>query len=106
MSTNERPTPETDVEEYNCSPNAEYGGQEWAVPSDFARRLERQRDALAEALRRAHALCEEALPKFNWGASALDGKAIALLNDVPLEVARALAALERGEGKEVSDGSR
>ena len=28
MSTNERPTPETDVEEYNCSPNAEYGGQD------------------------------------------------------------------------------
>lgn len=36
---------------------------------------------LVKALRRAQRVFDEALPKFNWGASALDGNAIELLND-------------------------
>ena len=44
------------------------------------------------ALARAARLFEEALPKFNWGASALDANAIQLLNEVPGEVRAALKA--------------
>ena len=52
------------------------------------------------ALARAARLFEEALPKFNWGASALDANAIQLLNEVPGEVRAALKActLCGGEG--------
>lgn len=46
--------------------------------------------ALRKALVRAEALFTQALPKFNWGASALDADAIALLNEVPGEVRKAL----------------
>lgn len=46
---------------------------------------------LVAALARAEALFTEALPKFNWGQSALDGNAISLLNEVPGEVRQALA---------------
>lgn len=46
---------------------------------------------LLEALQRAHQLIKEALPKFNWGASALDANAITLLDTVPGEVHAALA---------------
>lgn len=42
------------------------------------------------ALIRADRLCKEALPKFNWGASALDANAIALLNEVPGEIRKVL----------------
>lgn len=42
------------------------------------------------ALNRAHRLFNEALPKFNWGASALDANAITLLNEVPGEVRHAI----------------
>lgn len=42
----------------------------------------RMREALADCKR----LFDEALPKFNWGASALDANAIKLLNDVPIKV--------------------
>lgn len=51
-------------------------------------------------LARAARLFEEALPKFNWGASALDANAIQLLNEVPGEVRAALkaCALCGGEG--------
>ena len=55
--------------------------------------LERVRNAyLAQraALQRCQRLFDEALPKFNWGASALDANAIQLLNEVPGEVAAAL----------------
>lgn len=45
---------------------------------------------IVRALERAERLFNEALPKFNWGASALDANAIALLNEVPGEVRRAL----------------
>lgn len=53
------------------------------------RRLDAQ-PQLVSALERAERLFNEALPKFNWGASALDANAIALLNEVPGEVRRAL----------------
>ncbi len=52
-------------------------------------------DMLA-ALQMAKRLIDEALPKFNWGASALDANAIALLNDVPGAINSALAKA-RGE---------
>lgn len=48
-------------------------------------------DELVEALGCALQLCQEALPKFNWGASALDANAIQLLNEVPGKIAAALA---------------
>lgn len=48
------------------------------------------------ALARAERLFKEALPKFDWGKSALDDNAIALLNEVPGEVVKALA---KAEGK-------
>lgn len=44
-----------------------------------------------EALKLALRLCEEALPKFNWGASFLDANAIQLLNTVPAAIKEALA---------------
>lgn len=44
-----------------------------------------------EGLERNRRLHDEALPRFNWGASVLDANAIKLLNEVPLET-RALAA--------------
>lgn len=47
---------------------------------------------IVRALERADRLCKEALPKFNWGASALDANAIALLNEVPIEIRAALPA--------------
>lgn len=43
------------------------------------------------ALRATVRLLDEALPKFNWAASALDANAVRLLNDVPNEVRAALA---------------
>lgn len=46
---------------------------------------------LIEALTRCERLINEALPKFNWGASALDANAIALLNETPAIVRGALS---------------
>ena len=43
-----------------------------------------------QALRAARRLCDEALPKFNWGASALDANAIQLLNQVPALIRQTL----------------
>jgi hypothetical protein len=43
-----------------------------------------------KALELAHRLCTEALPKFNWAASALDANAIDLLNRAPMAVHAAL----------------
>ena len=48
---------------------------------------------LVGALRAARAMNEYALDKFNWGASALDAKAITLLNESPRHVLSALALL-------------
>lgn len=45
-----------------------------------------------KALRRAKELFDYALPKFDWGKSFLDAKAIGLLNEVPREVDAAIAA--------------
>lgn len=42
------------------------------------------------ALRAAQRLCREALPKFDWGKSALDANAIQLLNTVPKQIDEAL----------------
>lgn len=47
------------------------------------------------ALKAAKRLFDEALPKFNWGASFLDANAIQLLNSVPDQVARAIKAKEQ-----------
>lgn len=44
-----------------------------------------------KALKAAERLFKEALPKFNWGASALDANAIRLLNEVPDIVSDAIA---------------
>lgn len=51
-----------------------------------------QPNELRAAAERAMRLFDEALPKFNWGASFLDANAIRLLNEVPAEVAAALRA--------------
>jgi hypothetical protein len=51
-------------------------------------------ELLRVTLLRAQQLCRFALPKFNWGASALDARAIALLNEVPGEIDRTLKTLE------------
>lgn len=52
--------------------------------------------SLYEALEACQRLINEALPKFDWGKSALDGNAIQLLNEVPGQVSAALH-LARGE---------
>jgi regulator of replication initiation timing len=51
---------------------------------------EREIERLRATLGRVEALIDIALPRFNWGASALDAEAIALLNEVPVEVKRVL----------------
>lgn len=48
------------------------------------------------ALEQCERLISEALPKFSWGASALDANAIKLLNEVPIAVRVALAKIRRG----------
>ena len=48
-----------------------------------------QQEMLA-ALLSAQKLFDEALPKFNWGASCLDARAISLLNTVPNQVRKAI----------------
>ncbi len=47
---------------------------------------------MLDTLEQVERLIKEALPKFNWGASALDANAIKLLNEVPLQVRDAIAA--------------
>ena len=54
------------------------------------------RDAELLALKMADRLCKEALPKFNWGASALDANAIKLLNEVPGLISAAISAGKEG----------
>ncbi len=46
---------------------------------------------LLKALDAAEELCKNALPKFNWGKSALDAEAIRLLNEVPGQIRAAIA---------------
>jgi len=57
-------------------------------------------EKLLAAVEAALQLCDEALPKFNWGASALDANAIKLLNEVPDQLRAAIAAV-----KETHDNS-
>lgn len=56
------------------------------------RLLDNQPSETVAALLAARDLCREALPKFNWGASALDANAIKLLNEVPSQIENALRA--------------
>lgn len=56
----------------------------WSIVRDEF--LDRQEAALRLALR----MCDEALPKFNWGASALDANAVQLLNETPPAIRKAL----------------
>lgn len=83
-ASTERPTPETDAFYMNraCVVEAEAMLEEWARGAEHARRLERQRDALKEALR-------DACPSPGVDPQAWWERARA-----------AIAALERGEGKE------
>lgn len=55
--------------------------------------MEHRLIAIREGLEAAEKLIKEALPKFNWGASALDGNAISILNDTPGKIKKALEAL-------------
>ena len=56
-------------------------------------------DRVAETLERFADIAEIALPQFDWGRSALSGKAISALNDVPdLEpVRKMIERLRTGE---------
>jgi hypothetical protein len=67
---------------------------ETAAESD---RLTAVNEELLEALRLTKRLIDEALPKFNWGASALDAHAISLLNQAPRAVNAAIAKAEAGD---------
>jgi hypothetical protein len=49
---------------------------------------------LIEALKLAQRMNREALPKFNWSASALDANAIDLLNRTPGAIDAALARVQ------------
>lgn len=51
---------------------------------------------LLEAAQFMQRVVDEALPKFDWGKSALDGNAIDLLNRGPLILGRALAKTKGG----------
>lgn len=46
------------------------------------------------ALKYADGMNTNALPMFNWGASALDADAIQSLNEAPGEVRKAIAIME------------
>lgn len=46
---------------------------------------------LLDALLAAKKMIDEALPKFNWGASFLDANAITLLNETPIKINAAIA---------------
>lgn len=97
-ASTDRPTPETDAfyrhrENLERVARIEVGtiAVKWGECGKHARRLERQRDALAEALRRI--AC--------YPATRSD--------EISIETARnlardALAALERGDGKEADRG--
>jgi hypothetical protein len=49
---------------------------------------------MLQALKQCKRLIDEALPKFNWGASALDANAIQLLNETPGIVNTIIAKVE------------
>lgn len=64
-----------------------------AAAEATARRLAASADML-EALMLMKRVIDEALPKFNWGASALDAHAITLLNQAPMVIDAAIAKAE------------
>ena len=61
--------------------------------------LEERFAAAEAALELVCRLCDEALPKFNWGASALDANAIDLLNKAP-GAAKAALILVKARGSQ------
>lgn len=50
--------------------------------------------AVQTALKAANGMIENALPKFDWGKSALDGDAIQSLNETPALVSNALKLVD------------
>ena len=50
---------------------------------------------LLDTCRMAQRLYKEALPKFDWGASALDSNAIRILNETDIAVGNAIVAAEK-----------
>ncbi len=68
--------------------NAEAGGSHGCARCTAL--LLDQREELLAALLLAQRLCDEALPKFNWGASTLDANAIDLLNRAPVAIQAAI----------------
>ncbi len=71
------------------APADTFKGVAWQTEDNF-NATQRKLRILVSALERADRLCREALPRFNWGASALDANAITLLNEVPNEIRAAL----------------
>lgn len=57
-------------------------------------RIEEAAPDMLAALKLAQRLVAEALPKFDWGKSALDANAIQLLNEVPIAINKALIKAE------------
>jgi hypothetical protein len=71
---------------------------EWCEKVAAALNDHAQRDELVKALQQCERLFKEALPKFNWSASALDANAIQLLNETPAVVGAALSrATQQGK---------
>jgi len=63
---------------------------------DLSSAVAEVRNLLRDAMR----LFDEALPKFNWGASALDANAIQILNEVPVAVRQAFfGVIEQKNGE-------
>jgi hypothetical protein len=60
----------------------------------FNARLIAAAPVMFDALEAVQRLIKEALPKFNWGASALDANAIMLLNEVPGQIRAAIAKVK------------
>lgn len=63
----------------------------YAKPFPSTEQLQQRVKELTEALQLADKMVNEALPKFNWGASFLDANAITLLNEAPISIKKALA---------------
>lgn len=73
----------------NVAATAAY--DQWLTESqERGQKAETERDALRAVLADCVQLFNEALPKFNWGASCLDANAIRLLNEVPTKAKAAL----------------
>lgn len=83
--------------EFKNVSNPSYHPGFYNIKAEIAKRLEDRRPcdiATKNVLKRVQEMCTYALPKFNWGASFLDAKAIALLNEVPSEVSRVIKQIE------------